>query len=1035
MRFYRLLLCVTCLLAGTLSLPALVEDSRGFNWIKNGSFEDEENWAQPVQIAPGPEKLKSAFLENLKPEWKGYTQRILFQNNPPLSIEISGRIKTENVVQGIHDWQKARIAVVFYDQDGKRVGDWPAPVGQLDGTHDWQSFSVTYRLPNATRSAEISLVLDNCSGKAWFSDLRCLCYDFDLQPLLPGASAHPGARGDAAKLNDNWLINPGFEIPGSRDWSGGKISPEGYESLHSLCVSQDTPSWNSGSQDVSFKGQHPESVVLGAWMRTQNVVRGAEDYMTARISIEFRDDSGKIVGGWQQALGNVVGDSPWTHYEKNYPVPQGAVSAHIEAGLANCSGEAWFDDMSLKLLDEEGAALKTVVSDRQVSDTHDWWSYTPPTRPSGVALDLSFLNDKPAGTHGFIRVKDGHFEFQDGKRVRFWGTDIVGPNHFLERSQADALALRLSRLGVNLVRLHMPDAGWTDNNLFDPTADNTQQFKPSQLDKFDYLIAALKKQGIYVYPDWMVARLFRPGDQVQEASGLEEGAKGVIHFDPHVIALNKKYASELIGHENPYTGLALKDDPIYLGNDIVNESSIFSGFQEQKFPEVYWEELQSMYHAWGGHGKMTRFKFDGNEEKLLPIQNSENADTTLHFLYAMSVKNYLEMKDFQRHLSPHGLLTGSNMGLPVLGDLRADSQLDFMDAHAYWDHPQIWNIEGGWAQAAYAPMNNSSQLHDPFKGSLLFNLAHAAVEGKPMIVTEWNDCFPNEYRLEGPVLMAAYACLQDWDGMLQFAYAPELPGSKPMNNFDINSRPDNEALYQAGALIFRLGMLKASPQKIVEPLSDSSLFANGMQSPWLFEHPWLPYAVRVAKRFTGKREEAPSTIAGVEKLNHADQRWIESSSAEETLDYGKSRLKLNSPGVQGFAGNLGTGELLETSGMTLRVAPRNPWAAVLGLSLDGRPLVDSTHLIVVAVARAENSGQIYNATRTALKDPGGVPVLMQGVAAEASLRLNGRGYSVRTLDADGRPGLQLKASLDSGVFKFKISPSDKSCYYEITRNP
>ncbi len=57
--------------------------------------------------------------------------------------------------------------------------------------------------------------------------------------------------------------------------------------------------------------------------------------------------------------------------------------------------------------------------------------------------------------------------------------------------------------------------------------------------------------------------------------------------------------------------------------------------------------------------------------------------------------------------------------------------MDFMDTHAYWDHPQIWNIEGGWSNVAIAPMNNTSQLLNPLKGSLLSGLSNDAVEGKP----------------------------------------------------------------------------------------------------------------------------------------------------------------------------------------------------------------------------------------------------------------------------------------------------------------
>src|SRR5581483_2680446 len=239
---------------------------------------------------------------------------------------------------------------------------------------------------------------------------------------------------------------------------------------------------------------------------------------------------------------------------------------------------------------------------------------------------------------------------------------------------------------------------------------------------------------VYFYPDWLVDRKFRSGDGVTAYKELEPGAKGVIHFDPKIMELTKQYAQELIGHVNPYTGMALKDDPAYVGNEIVNESSIFCGFGEQKFPEPYWDELQKFYSAWGGKGKITRFKFDWETQKLLPVQNPENADMTLQFLLQEVTQSDHEMKAFQKKLSPHALLTGSNQGLPVLGNIKSDAGLDFMDTHSYWYHPQIWNIEGGWANVSIAPMNNSSLLKNPFQGSLVFSLSHAAVEGKPFIV-------------------------------------------------------------------------------------------------------------------------------------------------------------------------------------------------------------------------------------------------------------------------------------------------------------
>jgi hypothetical protein len=1002
------------------------------NWAVNGDFTGTGGWTGGLTTQPGREGKPAAFLENTQFIWNGLEQKITLPQPAPPFVEIAGWMKTENVVKGANDWEMARISVVFYDAQGNRLGDWPAPIVQIQGTHDWDYYSNQYRVPKGTAYATVSLSLGNCTGKAWYSDLHFLVYDFDLKPLALGQATHPDRKPVVSQKTDNWLMNPDFEMP---DAIG--ISGPGHNSLHCLAFHNEQPSWNQSGQNVPFKDKAPAFVVYSGWVKTENVVQGQHDWEAARLSIDFRDVNNKQVGGWQESVCKVTGTTDWTYYEKRYTVPAGAAQAWVDGGLGNCTGKAWIDDISLKLLDAQGNPIPTVVETQQVSDTKDWYAYTPPKDYSDTPLDLSFLNDKPAGTHGFVTVKNGHFTFADGTRVRFWGSDLVGPNNFPSHEQADALALRLSRLGVNLIRFHMPEASWSpDNNFFDPKADNTLTLKPEQVEKFDYLVAALKKNGIYLYPDWMVDRKFREGDGVAAWRELDPGAKGVIHFDPEIIQLTQKYAEELLGHVNRYTGMPLKDDPAYVGNEIVNESSIFSGFGDQQFPDYYWDELQKFYTAWGGHGKITRFKFDWDTQKLLPVQNPENADESLRFLLFEVTKSDKQMKDFQRKISPHALLSGSNMGLPVLGCVKSDATLDFMDTHSYWDHPQIWNIPGGWNNVARAPMNNNSQLMSPFKGSLIFGLSQDSVAGKPLIVTEWNDCFPNEYRIEGPVLMAAYGSLQDWDGMLQFDHGLDKPGTVRLSNFDVNNRVDNQPLYQAGALIFRMGYLKAASVTVVEPLSDKAVLGNGMKSEWIFDHPWLPYAAKVEKRFTGKKEEPAADLSGIEKLYSDTEKQVDSCTGEESLDYGKGMLKIDSPTAQGFVGAIGTGETLKTSGLSLNLAKRNPWAAVLAVSLDQKPLAESGRFMVFAQARAENSGQVYNATRTALKEPGDAPILLQGVKGEMTITVKASGhFRVVPMDESGQEGKPLSATLGPSGLKFTISPSDHTAYYLVTAAP
>ncbi len=1021
-----------------------------FNWLANGDFSHPEaggtqGWVGNLNLQPGRDGKPAVTMENLQVNWTEVSQKVPLPDPAPPAVEISGWVKTQNVVQGAQTWNAARISVVFYDKAGNRLGDWPPTTAQVIGTHDWTLYSHEYPVPPGTAWLTVELSLGDCLGKAWFSDIQCSVYDYDSNRLAAGAKTHPALKPQASGPTTNWLINPGFEDLGSRDWNGGQVVPGGRQSAHSLFIQNDAPSWNLAEQDVSTGGQTPSSsdstsmkagqtpafIVYGGWLKTEGVVPGTADYMAARLGVDFRDASGKQLGGWQDSVCKITGTTDWTYVEKKYPVPPGTAQIHVDAGLGNCVGKVWLDDLRLSLLDSAGAPLTTIVRTQQVSDTSDWYAYTPPTDPSGAALDLSFLNEKPAGTHGFVTAQGGHFSFKDGSRIRFWGTDVIGPNLFLAHDQADALALRLSKLGVNLVRLHMADADWTDNNFFDPKADNTLSLQPAQVEKFDYLVSALKKNGIYVYPDWIVDRKFRPGDHVPDYQQLEEGAKGVIHFSHRIIEMNKLYAKQILTHLNPYTGMTLAADPVYVGNEIVNESSIFTNFQEQNYPPAYWAELQKLYTRWGGKGQVAHFKFDYDNQKLVPTQNPENADATLKFLLGEVEASDREMKKFLKLTSPHALLTGSNMGFPVLGNIKSDSLMDFMDTHCYWDHPQYWNIEGGWANVDYAPMNNNSQLQNPFQGSLVFNLSHDAVEGKPLIVTEWNDCFPNEYRIEGPMLLAAYGSLQDWDGLLQFDYGMEKPGTVKMTNFALNTRVDNEPLFQAGALIFREALLKPSAVTVVEPLADSQILANGSKSQWLFDHPWLPYAVKVVKRFTGAAAEKASDLTALEPLDREEDKTVNSSTGEESLDYGKGILKVDSPQAQGFTGALpAAGE--KTADMAVAVSPRNPWVSVMAVSLDQKPLAGSKRLVLFAVGRAENSGQVFNVTRKALKNPGHPPVLMQGVSAGIALRLDpDETYQVFPLDSDGKEGTPLKAAQVKGILKFTISPKDQTSDYLV----
>jgi hypothetical protein len=223
-------------------------------------------------------------------------------------------------------------------------------------------------------------------------------------------------------------------------------------------------------------------------------------------------------------------------------------------------------------------------------------SYDGPDNASSMA----HLLDAPAGKHGFVRVEKGRFVNDKGP-VKLHATNLTGPANFPTHEQADQVAARLARFGINCVRLHYFDAEYGNfmtgkeagmfgkGALLPPAfaADPGLPFRlePEQVERQDYLIAALKKRGIYVDMNLHVARF----------------PKGLSFFDPRIIASEKAYAKALLARVNPYTGLAYTDDPCLAVIEINNENALFNNYQEgalDRLAEPYAGEFRQQWNAW-----------------------------------------------------------------------------------------------------------------------------------------------------------------------------------------------------------------------------------------------------------------------------------------------------------------------------------------------------------------------------------------------------------------------------------------------------
>lgn len=247
--------------------------------------------------------------------------------------------------------------------------------------------------------------------------------------------------------------------------------------------------------------------------------------------------------------------------------------------------------------------------------------HLPWEAPLGAVADARFLLDAPAGKHGQITVRDGHLSFKNGKRTRFWATNLSGEACCPPPEIAPRAADRLAKFGFNLVRFHGLDSHW-GKTLFPKNAPDTQHFDPEQLDKLDRMIAELEKRGIYINLNLHVGRHFTPGDGLPQTESLGY-AKYCVLFDPRMIELQKDYARKLLGHRNSYTGHTYADDPALIIIELTNENSLFGGWtsgflrgkQTQRnigtwadIPPYYGEELTRFYNQWLAKRYPTREK-------------------------------------------------------------------------------------------------------------------------------------------------------------------------------------------------------------------------------------------------------------------------------------------------------------------------------------------------------------------------------------------------------------------------------------------
>ena len=253
----------------------------------------------------------------------------------------------------------------------------------------------------------------------------------------------------------------------------------------------------------------------------------------------------------------------------------------------------------------------SAASGSSAVEDHNGWISWPTVEPvAGSALDLSAMNAEPAGAHGRVIVKDGHFATAtDGQRIRFWGCNISSAENFQSAAAGEVLARRLAAGGINIARLHHMDNPWSvaaGGSIWSKDRSDHSQIDAAQLDKLHRLVATLKAHGIYSNINLKVSKTLTAADGFPESiAQCPPYQKQVDCFQRRMIEMQKEYARQLLTVKNPYTGLSLAEDPAVAVVEINNENSLLGQRTrdigrrlEQLLPEPFRDELAALWNGW-----------------------------------------------------------------------------------------------------------------------------------------------------------------------------------------------------------------------------------------------------------------------------------------------------------------------------------------------------------------------------------------------------------------------------------------------------
>lgn len=712
--------------------------------------------------------------------------------------------------------------------------------------------------------------------------------------------------------------------------------------------------------------------------------------------------------------------------------------------------------------------------------------FPSPVVVPGSALDMSKIKPRYyVHDTGRLTVNNAGktvFERHPEREVRLLGAnsgfDEIGevmkmrPEEW--RKHLEDVADQLVTQGYDYVRTNC----FLDKAPFEGTA-TPQTLNPVAVDIVDYWISVLRQRGLYMYGTLVSYQFGFP--VWKQGMGQRTDLKcRTFYGEPEALDMWDRTVTQLLNHVNPYTGIAWKDDPVFLLLEFYNEQEIclyevfianritpkgrnfilngFAAFLERKY-----RTDEAMSKAWGR--KTENFNHGlgvGKQPEGVAALDWEE------YTMECGAKTYRHFLNTVRRAGYKGLVTNFNFNPTMnFSRLRAE-QVDVTPMNSYFHHPSRWMNKG----SRVGQDSSVAALAGYWRGNAATRLAD-----RPHFVPEWNHCFWNPYVYEAGLVFPAYSALQNFSSLMAHAgqviqKLPDSPGC-----FSLGALPTMRANEILSVLLFGRSDVMPSSHRVDVRLDRKYLESGEGMKCVNMQQSLTALICGFTSRFpempqrgtTGEADlelnpepgahittydwsatvsdESGSGIIqsivsqlrqhgiiGSDNVTDPRKNIYQSDTGEITLSGNEKLLKITTPRTEGATLAANSPECrLNVLTMLVNTVP---CAAAIS-SLDGREIAESSRLLLILNTMSANTGMILSADGTTMVTCGSLPVLLEtGIFKGRLSMVPGRNFKLYPLSVNGMRREELPLSMCDGMLEFEIDtcklPDGPTPFFELT---